>query len=202
MISGLGIARVRGGPRRSGRESAGRAGRVAGVPIEISLDQGEMKKLEWKMQNMSRSLAKRAFSAASVVALKMVDKQTAANIKSLTFSDAPRKDGLRKKATIKSGYKYETKRLRSNGVMRSRSYINYRYPGLRIAHLIENGFPLRNESFYAARKFRAMAYLQTERKAQQKFIEALKVGIAIVSKSKDGRVKAGQIEKKIGKGWA
>lgn len=181
--------------------SQNRAGRAMGSPVEIEFDYKSFAKLEKKLSGMRRTLAKNAFAAASKVSLMLINKETAKKIKMETFAAKPKKGGLRKAATKKAGYKYKTVRLGKSGVMEAKTFINYKKPGLRHAHLMDQGFQHRGNAIIKARHFRTKAFLGKRAEAARKFLEALRVGIELAAKDPKGRVRSKAIEAKVGKSW-
>ena len=164
--------------------------------------EADWRKLSQKIVGLEGYAGRNAMAASIPAAFRVIDRFNARMIRSAQWRTKPRgKKAFRKKAASKGGYAYKVQPKKPRDFMTGSGYYNYKPKEMRHAHFVEHGFTARGGHDIAGRPFRKQAFNRKSRQAQRRFIEAVRVAIAIASKHPKGRVTVKQIEAKIGKAW-
>jgi hypothetical protein len=164
--------------------------------------EADWRKLSQKISGLEGYAGRNAMAAAIPAAFRVIDRFNARMVKSAQWRTKPRgKKAFRKRAASKGGYAYKVQPKKPRDWMAGSGYYNYKPKEMRHAHFVEHGFTARGGHDISGRHFRQLAFDRRYRKAQIRFLQAVRVAIAIASKHPKGRVTVKQIEAKIGKAW-
>jgi len=169
----------------------------SGGSVHLRVDAADLMR---KLDGMGKYPAKRAFHAAGVFATRLIDKETSRQYLAASYRSTPRKKGFRKRIRKKSAFKYQTKQ--SRGIMKFRSYLNFRHGEMHVGRWLELGHAI-GKSNRKVRPWmlRHRAFDSKVGKARKAFIDALRHALDISAQTKNGSVPMKAIEAVLGDPW-